>query len=77
MAGRQYLIFWLVEKLPVLTITGGVAGLLFLVEWAGHNGRIEVARPMSEIWWHLPAYWIATWAVLVVYAAVAKLTHRD
>jgi hypothetical protein len=77
MAERQYLIFWLVEKFPVLTITGGVAGLLFFVEWAGPNGRIKNPRPMSEIWWHLPVYWVATWVALMGFSAVRKIIRRE
>jgi hypothetical protein len=77
-AERQYLIFWLVEKFPVLTMTSGIAGLLFLVEWLGPDGGPPpIARPMSQIWWHLPAYWVATWVAFVGFGAVRKLTHKE
>ena len=78
MAERQYLLFWLLEKWPGSTITGSIAGLLFFVEWIGvHDGELQDPKQLSEIWWHLPVYWIAIWTVLFGFGAVTKLISRD
>jgi predicted membrane channel-forming protein YqfA (hemolysin III family) len=32
--------------------------MLFLLDWAGYSGKFRPwvdPRPLSEIWWHLPA----------------------
>ena len=61
------------RSVALLWFAGAVAGGVFLLEWAGFQGKdaLLTDRHLADIWWHFPVFWLLFWMAFMLLATLS------